>query len=1456
MNVGRLSCSAARARTVVVLAAVLTLGVLLGVRSGATAAPGADAQTTTTTPSQPVVSPQSDPIANAQSPFCGDQDGSELPNPPTIRCSEYTLVPNLRFMRLLGAGSVPVRFDYVFRSAAAQNGLAVYTIDDSDGSVNGVLPGEAGYSSAVASRVQTVFTGSSTPSTPDVTLSFTGGDMIAFRFGTGFYSFEAANPNGIDHLLAYRHTVGGWGQVAWEDGSLGDADFDDMAVNVHAPASALALPPGQSIGVCDGEGAHALSGSACQHDPVNSLTGAFVTSATDLRLPGIGVPFSWRRSYDSLNATVGRLGPGWTESYATSLLVQGNGDVLLHGDEGQQVAYTKQGDGSFLGAPGSRSVLSTVAGGYQLVRKDQVVYLFDVSGRLLSMKDRNNQGVTLSYSGSELQTITDSVGRQISVTYENGLLDRVTLPDGRYVEYGYLNGRLSSVRDARGNTTQYTYDAGGRLKTVVDQNGHTVVDNTYGADGRVTQQTSPHGTGAFTWDPATQTATYTDARQNEWKDVYRDNLLAKRIDPLANTWRYEYDGDVNVRKLTDARGSSTTMTYDARGNMLTRTSPLPFSYQEIWTYTARNDPLTYRDRRENTTDFGYDTAGNLTSVTRPDADGPGPLERPQTLFGRDPQGTGLLTSLRDPRGKTTTFSYLNGNLSEIQTQLGNRTTLCYDPSGRLIGLIDPRGPQTCGGFPNPYRWQYTSNATDQLETQTDPLGHVSELAYDPAGNLESRTDANGHETVYGYDEANGLTSVTAPDPDGAGPLAAPVTSYAYDDVGNLESRTDANAHVTGYAYDDADRLERVTAPDTRIWTYAYDPNGNVKEVVDANGNSTPATGDGKTTYAYDTIDRLKSIDYSDSTPDVTFAYDGNDNRTQLTDGSGTETSVYDPLDRLTSVTRGSTAISFGYDLLNLTSRTYPGVPVTSYAYDEDERLSTVSWGANVVEYGYDAAGNLQLTDLPDSTGWTEGRFYDEAGRLTGVKVGIEGAFVPEDLSLIELTLDPVGNPLTRTRSGTLPGTETYTYDAMDRLTSVCFQAGSCPGGSDPFIRWSYDGVGNRLSEARPTGTTSYSYNAADELEQAGSTSYTYDENGNQLSAGSRTFAWDLANRLRSTTLAGTTTSYSYDGEGKRLQASTGAAASQKTNFLWDASFPLPQLVQESDGAGNALRRYRHGHRPLHVTSGASVSYLHFDPLGSVVDVTAASGGALRWSYGFEPYGLTRQEQQHGSGQPLNLLKFAGEYADPTGLYHLRARQHDPASGRFLSRDPWPLPIVNPLSSRYAYVADHPTVFVDPSGLKWCDPLCDVPGDVISGAVAGVESVGAFSSRYEADVILGIGTAGCVLVAPATAGATLACAALGAGALATSITRNAVESGVVGDQPTNPCRFALSTTGTVGFNRAAHALNRHLWTERYVLGDIDRRIMRGATNFLDTGITRMGEAALGLSCSENLARAGK
>jgi len=429
------------------------------------------------------------------------------------------------------------------------------------------------------------------------------------------------------------------------------------------------------------------------------------------------------------------------------------------------------------------------------------------------------------------------------------------------------------------------------------------------------------------------------------------------------------------------------------------------------------------------------------------------------------------------------------------------------------------------------------------------------------------------------------------------------------------------------------------------------------------------------------------------TPDVAFTYDAVGNRLTMTDGQGQETRTYDGLDRLLTVTRGQHTFAYVYDANgNITRRSYPGGTIADYAYDALDRLTSVSSAGQQTSYAYDAASNLVQTTLPSGNGYVETRVYDRAGRLVEV-ASTKGT---STLARFQLTLDPVGNPLQIVRTGALQQTQTYTYDPNDRLTQVCFQAGTCPGGADPFIRWSYDRVGNRLTEARPSATTSYSYDARDRLLSAGPTSYTYDANGNQLAAGSRTFAYDLANRLKTTTQGSTTTTYSYDGDGLRLQASTGAQASRKTNFLWDVSFGLPQLALERDGTGNPLHRYTYGVQRISMTSGNSTSYYLRDGLGSSANLTS-SAGATQWTWSYEPFGSIRTETKAQGNQPDNPMRFTGEYADPTGLYHLRARQYDPQLGRFLSRDPAGQTVNESVLSAYVYVANRPTVLVDPSG---------------------------------------------------------------------------------------------------------------------------------------------------------------
>jgi len=269
----------------------------------------------------------------------------------------------------------------------------------------------------------------------------------------------------------------------------------------------------------------------------------------------------------------------------------------------------------------------------------------------------------------------------------------------------------------------------------------------------------------------------------------------------------------------------------------------------------------------------------------------------------------------------------------------------------------------------------------------------------------------------------------------------------------------------------------------------------------------------------------------------------------------------------------------------------------------------------------------------------------------------------------------------------------YGYDANDRLTSVCLQA-LCPDRRDPSIRYTYDPVGNRLSEATPKGATGYSYNAGDELTRAGSTSYGYDANGNQTRAGSDTFAYDLADRLVSVASGKTTTTHGYDGDGNRLTATTSDKKTvNTTRYVWDTVGGLPQLALERDATGSLLRRYVYGARRISITTPDATSYYAYDSLGSVANVISAAGATQR-TYAYEPFGTTTTETKNDKKAPDNPMKFTGELYDPTGLYYLRARQYDPTTGRFLALDPVES---SGSGSGYAYAANRPTVMVDPSG---------------------------------------------------------------------------------------------------------------------------------------------------------------
>ena len=1051
-----------------------------------------------------------------------------------------------------------------------------------------------------------------------------------------------------------------------------DGNLDEISIYSHAMSAAEAadhaIDVDENLGQTYGDGELAADASDRWPGNVNAASGNFFTSATDASMPGIGLPFDFTRNYNSADTTSTAFGTGWTFTYGARLQIGTNGDVTAFGGDGQQLFFAKEPDGSFQAANGGRSTLtSTSSGGYEMVTTDQTHYAFDSQGRLTSLDDRNGQGLSFTYdSFSNLSTIHESAGRDIAVaTDASGHITGITLPDNRHVTYGYTSGLLTSVTDLRGGTITYTYDTSNRLKTIVDQNSHTVVTNTYGADGRVTGQTDALGhTRGYDWDAATETSTYTDERGHISKDVFSGNALVSSTDQLAHTTTYTYGQSLTGRSTTDPRGNVTLTDYDANGNLLSQT--MPDGTHESWTYDSLNDVLTHTDARNYTTTYTYDANGNRKTEVDPD--------NAETDYTYDPSGTGLLISVKDARGKTTSYAYdTHGDMLSMTSPMSESTTMTYDSTGRTISRVDPRGNVT-GADPNQYRTTFSYDDSDDLLSTTDPLNNVTSSTYDPVGNKLSTTDARNKTTSWAYDKDNELTTVTAPDNS--------QTSYTYDESGNELTRTDANTHQTSYAYDAANRETSMTTPLNEVWGYGYDENGNRTSIT------APSPG-GSITYSYDKLNRLTNIDYSDNTPDVSYAYDADGDRTSMTDGGGTVSYVYDSRDRVTSITRGSSVFGYTYDAVNnVTERDYPDSRALTYGYDDDGRLSTVTTGGTTSTYGYDAASEETSLAYPSGNGYTESRTYDHAGRVTQVK----DANSSSTLSQFDYVYDSDGDP---TKITTLAGEQNYTYDDLDRITQVCYQAVTCAS-TDPHISYTYDSVGNRLTESSDTADTTYAYNADDELTSSttsgATTTYGYDSRGNETQDGTRTFAFDLADRMASTTDAGATMTYSYDGDGNRLSSSDGTST---TNYAWDVNWALPELAIESQG-GIVVRSYTYGLRVLSMVEGGNSYYFHSDRLGSIAAVTSSSG-QTELQYGYDPFGNVRSSSK-AADAPANPLGFVGQLQDATTqLYDMRARMYDPSLGRFTAIDPQPDDATTPAIEPYDYAAQNPGKGFDLSG---------------------------------------------------------------------------------------------------------------------------------------------------------------
>ena len=121
-----------------------------------------------------------------------------------------------------------------------------------------------------------------------------------------------------------------------------------------------------------------------------------------------------------------------------------------------------------------------------------------------------------------------------------------------------------------------------------------------------------------------------------------------------------------------------------------------------------------------------------------------------------------------------------------------------------------------------------------------------------------------------------------------------------------------------------------------------------------------------------------------------------------------------------------------------------------------------------------------------------------------------------------------------------------------------------------------------------------------------------------------------------------------------------------TKYVYDGD----QIIEERNSSNQLVASYVYGvgiDETLTMTRNSQTYYYFYDGLGSVTDITDASGAVVE-SYQYDPYGTPSVTSTIG-----NPFLFTGRQYDPeTGLYYYRARHYNAGIGRFLQRDgPYP-----------------------------------------------------------------------------------------------------------------------------------------------------------------------------------------
>lgn len=748
------------------------------------------------------------------------------------------------------------------------------------------------------------------------------------------------------------------------------------------------------------------------------------------------------------------------------------------------------------------------------------------------------------------------------------------------------------------------------------------------------------------------------------KTSYLDPDASGRVE-LIESWG-NYDSGGRPQTITNARGLATTLDYDLRGRVRTKTvdgsGAITYAFPDERTATATRNGRTTTER--------LDGFGRLLSRTNPDGS--------KTEFGYDIYGRSV-------------------SQKEITWNGSSRTsTVGYDELDRVISKLSPNSTGTAISY-SVESGAFTGANDLAVVTKTVMGTVISSKEYrDAYGQMVKQVAPTGEITTAIYDGSGNQTKITITPPTGSPVMTPQDRLFSYDGLGRLTSKSEPETGtITFGSFNGLNQPGLinegvVSNKATRSRTITYDGIGRVRRV---------SGGADSLSYVYQALDLQTAISAHGSESVVqTYQYWSDVTKGKRLQKETTNTVGINPV--------FSSTIQYDYDGVGrLSTITYPSLRVVTYDYDQDSRIVGIKNNGQplVANIGFDDWGNR--SSIAFATGassvWTSKDFgmhldswtvkYNNTSTLSGPRnYGYDSAERLTKAGEWSLTPD-AGGRLIGANSSNFAINTTHGYDAYGNDISHQATGSGVPTSPPTMNNFAF---GPLPTNGVPLANTGWSINGMGEATQIGL---------EWASSQGIALGWDGLGRLSAAvaTPNGVSQSYRYAASGMRLNVVDSTQPSNNRRYVYTTGGML--LAEYTDSGWKRDVIYL-GSEAIAEVGSSGVYELHNDHLGTPRVVTR--GVSI---YGYQAYGPYGEYLPNQSAGYQPLTGYTGHVqTDATRLIYMRGRYYSPSWHRFLNSDQG-----NDLNSinQFAYVSGMPFNLLDPSGMEgiqhretasWCD----------------------------------------------------------------------------------------------------------------------------------------------------------